>query len=586
MTRAAANLNLWRPPTADEVLSWTDGELYVYGQRGGGDPSISVSYLIWRLDHNGMHTPTTAATDRFPTATDARMAMKNRLANYKRRARMTHKDHPAVHNDAGACPGWFWKTLLYDPNVIDHQGNPHEQGKAFIRIALAPRLGQALMSLTRRKKKRSGAGPELYGQKGLISRLDRLNVLKLVALVRYLETGRGPCPPIMEEMEACSANDLWEIISWLGLNTARETWRARSAPEDAAPGFSTADAFEKAQGIKDRTQKLAMAAVQTAKGNASRSAIAAKGAVTKLIPSARISKALAIALIFGLVVSVGATAVVYSIEPETIIHQWRTEGPVGVAKYTKIHFLDKKMDHQLRYNAAFAFWKSGDRDRATRILEGILSEDPNDYTLASCKYILGLLAMERNQLHLALDQLIQAERHTKHPEFKELIEIEQARAWSFMKVYSKAKEILKPLTGVSKINYSVLLEVRGRVEQEDGRLSVALDLAKERLKVIRDLGHSSRTGYALQHIGFLHASLGDLTLANNATLQAEAKALKAGDQKLLHFTMVNRVAITKCSGLDYSDLEETIRQYATSADLPDLRTFLAEALKMTCQPGT
>ena len=581
MTSAAANLNLWRPPTADEVLSWTDGELYLYGQRGGGDPSISVSYLIWRLDDDGMHTPTTAATDRFPTATDARMAMKNRLANYKRRARMTHKDYPAVHNDAGACPGWFWKTLLYDPDVIDHQGDPHEQGKAFIRIALAPRLGQALMSLTRRKKKRSGAGPELHGQKGLISRLDRLNVLKLVALVRYLETGRGPCPPIMEEMEACSANELWEIISWLGLNTARETWRARSAPEDAAPGFSTADAFEKVENMKDRARDAAKNTI----GKVYRATVK----TAKMAPSGKIGKGLAVALMLGLVVSVGAATVSYIKDSDSLIHTLRTKGIGQAVNLIQEQFTNEASDHRTRAAIAWVMWRNGDKERPRKIISKLLASNPEPYVRGLCYYISGSLELEIKDVHLALSYFEKAETYfnaTNDIRNTYLTKIEKSRAYSFLNFHDKAREELSKVTPVDDFMLCIYLEVKSRIEQETGNLNLALQFSQERFEKLKELGLQYYYGYALKHIGFIQASLGNLAAAKIATVSALQESIFSGNEALSYFVLCNQVAIMRCTGADYSDLVSRISEYGKANNLPRLLDYLEEAQTIICAPET
>ena len=581
MTSAAANLNLWRPPTADEVLSWTDGELYVYGQRGGGDPSISVSYLIWRLDDDGMHTPTTAATDRFPTATDARMAMKNRLANYKRRARMTHKDHPAVHNDAGACPGWFWKTLLYDPNVIDHQGNPHEQGKAFIRIALAPRLGQALMSLTRRKKKRSGAGPELYGQKGLISRLDRLNVLKMVALVRYLETGRGPCPPIMEEIEACSANELWEIISWLGLNTARETWRARSAPEDAEPGFSTADALERTLDMKDLAKAKVKGAASFVAGGASK--------VGAMVPKAKVGKFIAVSLILGMFLTVGAATVAYIQDSDSLIHTFRTKGLSEVSVYLKKHFSDQITDHRTRVAIAWVKWRNGDTDGSQRIIKSLLRSNPEPYVTGLCNYVLGSQKLESKDIFLALSYFEKAEGYfatTNDLRNINLTKIEKSRAYTFLNLPAKSREIISEVEPLDDQMLTTYLEVRSRIEQEDGNFALALKYSELRLEKLKELGFRTHFSSAFTHIGFIQVGLGNLAAATSATESAIEESIFSGNDTLGYFALCNRVAIRRCSGVDYSDLVSKIMQYAQTHDLPRLIDYLNEAQSIGCSPGT
>ena len=585
MTNVAAALKAWRPLTADDVLAWSDEELRAFALKGGNDLSISVSYLIWRLEDDGMHTPTSAAIDRFPASLEdgnpcPQKAMKSRLANYKRRARITSSDAPEHHNRNGACPGWLWKTLVYHPGIIDKDGNPFEEGKALIRIALAPRLGQALMALTR-KAGNKASGAELYGMKGLIRRLDSLNVFDLVDLVRFMETGAGPCPTaILSEIESLAAAELWTLISWLGLNTARETWRARSAPEDAKPEFSIADACEISLDLKDQVKEKFMGVTIAAMDQASK--------VVALAPRAKAGKFIAVSLILGMFLTVGAATVAYIKDADSLIHTLRTKGVGQAINLIQEQFTDEVADHRTRAAIAWVVWRNGDSARARRIISKLIESKPEPYVMGLCYYILGSLDLEIRDVHLALSCFDKAERYftsINDDRNTSLTKIEKSLAYAILDLHDRARMILDEVTPADDLMLCTVLEVRGRIEQETGNLTLALAIAQKRYEKLNELDLPFKLGYALKDIGFIHAGLGDLTSAKEATEAAIEESIFTDNEKLGYFALCNRVAINRCSGVDYSSLASRIVEYAKANNLPSLIEYLDEALELDCPPG-
>ena len=289
-------------------------------------------------------------------------------------------------------------------------------------------------------------------------------------------------------------------------------------------------------------------------------------------------------LVLSLVLA-GVTASITFTDPATIVYIYRTEGPVSAARFAVNNFFDKNTDHYTRYTIAFTIWRNRDPGRAVKILNGILAENPSDYTIANCQYLFGLIRMEQYELNEALGHFAKAEAYSQNmPEALERIRIEKSRAFVFLEQYDHAQQILTELQGLSPTNECALLEVRGRVAMETGETKLALEMAKARYEKLIEIGDTAALGYVLHHIGFLEATLGDLQAAMAYTALAQSESLLANDITLNHFILCNWVAINRCTGRDYDKLVSKVTEFAEAQNLPDLRQYLSESLALNCLP--
>ena len=584
-------------------MSWNPDEMSDFTQVSRNDRrsmGISLAYAIWRLDDHGWYSPTDIAA-RWGTDPTIARRMKSRFGGYKSRNAMT--GNPETTNRRGESPGWFWKTL-----VADHASG-YVNGAAAVRIALAPRLGAALMGLTRQVN--PGSDVKLHGRGGLIAQIDRLPPAGLVSLLKDMEriNSGWEVSDLAKTTADLSPAQLWEVVFALGLNSAQETWKARSVPNTGHPpvvervaddvaaglgdlaaglrkhldkGFSIlrARVSGTVRSIADGTRRRTTAAAPATSGQ-----VAGSPSTSGRTRGARFFAPKRLAIVFCFCATV-MVAAVYTADHRTVINLFFTEGAASAVQYTvgKV----TKGDHHFRYTTAFALWRNRDPELAQKILLEILLEDPNDdYTKASCNYILGLISVEQRRTYKAIDHFDTAEGETDSKELLDLIAIERARAYTVLKLYSKARSSLTSVTKQSPRNRTVFLEVLGRIEQETGHYKSALATNQERLEILNKLNLPAMAAYALKDIGFIQVAMGNLTAAMDSTLRAQAISMKFSDDYLAHFLMVNLVAIRNCNtgNGQNSELTDTIKSYSSSNNLPELLEYLEEGLNLGCGTG-
>ena len=582
-------------------MSWNPDEMSDFTQVSRNDRrsmGISLAYAIWRLDDHGWYSPTDIAA-RWGTDPTIARRMKSRFGGYKSRNAMT--GNPETTNRRGESPGWFWKTL-----VADHASG-YVNGAAAVRIALAPRLGAALMGLTRQVN--PGSDVKLHGRGGLIAQIDRLPPAGLVSLLKDMEriNSGWEVSDLAKTTADLSPAQLWEVVFALGLNSAQETWKARSVPNTGHPpvvervaddvaaglgdlaaglrkhldkGFSIlrARVSGTVRSIADGTRRRTTAAAPATSGQ-----VAGSPSTSGRTRGARFFAPKRLAIVFCFCATVMAAAV-YTADYRIVKEILFIEGPVAAVQYTTGKVT--KGDHRFRFQTAYALWRMKKTDITLRLLSEILLENPSDFTKASCNYILGLIAVERRHTHKGIGFFQTAKNHTSDKIFVERIEIEHARALTVLKLYQEARGKLAKLN-TEELNKTALLDVLGRIEQETGNLTTALAHGQERLSILEKLGHSARTGYALKDIGFIQLALGNLTAAMDSTIKAQALSIKYSDHYLTHFLMVNLVAIRNCSTGDgsSSSLIEEIQEYSANNELPELLDYLDEGLELSCGPS-
>ena len=593
----------------NSIDEWTDEELLAYASRSGPGMFISTATTIWSLDPDERYTGYQAAIDRGFEGKKAR-AIANTINSAKCRKGLCldngRGEGVLYWSDTGMVLGSHLKSMIVD------NGRVHD-GKAMIRITLAPRLASGLMRLARRAPEQRRNQPEaMTGKYGLIKRVDSMPPLDLRVVVRLLERRKGlEIPPIWNDIKNLSRVELWEIIAALGFEDARDAYRETAKRISAMETIGVADVVEplidaagkladkgrsagrevgaaadRAVGKVGEAARDAAARIKAAPEQArswSRNAVDAvsrRFRINRQSPRARV---LVFALCFGLAVAgVGAASVVVR-EPGYILHVLKTKGATAALNAFPAYFFDSAATQREKFEYAWAHYRNHGFERSEEIIRDLLNNDPTQYTQACCFYLLGLINRQLGEHLQSVGLYTKAIKYYEgFPESIELVKIEKARSFTYLGLIDLAEEQIQTIEGLSLANQEKALEIRANIALDKKEYSKALSFSEIRYTINMSEGNLLEAGYSLTHVGYYQFLLGKINDSIHSSLKAQAIALDLGDKELGFFAQINLIAIRRCQNQEYLDLTKQVESWSVNNNRLLLLDFLKRALSRAC----